>query len=140
MLESRTEQIEERRQLVKERQEESLRHREQLLRELEIANQLTQRDLKKAEEEKEQLKLDLRQQVNFALISVSFIKVLNYIDEPTVSHSVFNVRESCHWTYKSCFVGEILFLQIYFIADAKVLLKLVCEFLKKNPATEFYDY
>lgn len=63
VLEARTEQIEDRMLEVKERQEESLRHREQLLRELEIANQLTQRDLQKAEEEKEQLKLDLKQQV-----------------------------------------------------------------------------
>lgn len=66
VMEARTEQIEDRMLQVKERQEESLRHREQLLRELEIANQLTRRDMKKAEEEKEQLKLDLKQQVKIS--------------------------------------------------------------------------
>ena len=48
---------------VRERQEESLRHREQLLREMEIANQLTRRDQEKAEAEKEELKLELLEQV-----------------------------------------------------------------------------
>lgn len=49
---------------VRVRHEESIKQREQLLRELEIANQLTRRDQEKIEAEKEQLKLDLRQQVS----------------------------------------------------------------------------
>ena len=64
VMEARTDQIEDRMQQVKERQEESLKHREELLRELEIANQLTRRDVAKAEDDKLQLKLELKQQVS----------------------------------------------------------------------------
>ncbi|KAH3887553.1 trichoplein keratin filament-binding protein-like [Dreissena polymorpha] len=63
VLEGRSEQIEDRREEIKARQEESLKHREQLVRELEIANQLTRRDFQKKEADKEQLKLDLKQQL-----------------------------------------------------------------------------
>ena len=63
VLDSRNQQIEDRMEEVRERQEESLRHREQLLREMEIANQLTRRDQEKAEAEKEELKLELLEQV-----------------------------------------------------------------------------
>lgn len=63
VLESRNEQIEERMEEVRVRHEESIKQREQLLRELEIASQLTKRDQEKIEAEKEQLKLDLKQQL-----------------------------------------------------------------------------
>ena len=66
MLGARNQQIETRMEEVRERQEESLRHREQLLREMEIANQLTKRDQEKAEAEKEELKLELIEQVRMA--------------------------------------------------------------------------
>jgi hypothetical protein len=48
---------------VQREREESLRQREKLIAEMEIANQMTQRDLEKAEEQKEALKLDLKGQV-----------------------------------------------------------------------------
>lgn len=68
VLESRTEQIEERMEEVRVRHEESIKQREQLLRELEIASQLTRRDQEKIEAEKEQLKLDLKQQVSCSYV------------------------------------------------------------------------
>lgn len=63
VMEARTEQIEDRMEEVRRRHEESIWQREQLLRELEIANQLTRRDQEKIEAEREQLKLDLKQQL-----------------------------------------------------------------------------
>lgn len=59
----RQEQIEEKLEEVQREREESLRQREQLIQEMEVANQMTQRDLEKAEEQKEALKLDLKGQV-----------------------------------------------------------------------------
>ncbi|KAL4223980.1 hypothetical protein ACF0H5_017439 [Mactra antiquata] len=63
VMEARNDQIEDRMEQVKLRHEESIKQREQLLRELEIANQLTRRDQEKIEAEKEQFKLDLKQQL-----------------------------------------------------------------------------
>lgn len=63
MFRDRQEQIEEKLEEVQREREESLRQREQLIQEMEIANQMTQRDLEKAEEQKEALKLDLKGQV-----------------------------------------------------------------------------
>jgi hypothetical protein len=68
VLDSRTQQIEGRMEEVRLRHEESIKQREQLLRELEIANQLTRRDQEKVEAEREQLKLDLKQQVSFCIV------------------------------------------------------------------------
>ncbi|WAR02632.1 TCHP-like protein [Mya arenaria] len=62
VMEARSDQIDDRMEQVRQRKAESIEHREQLLRELEIANQLTKRDVQKQEAEKEQLKLDLREQ------------------------------------------------------------------------------
>lgn len=64
MFKDRQEQIEEKLEEVQREREESLRQREQLIEEMEIANQLTQRDLERAEEQKEALKLDLKGQVS----------------------------------------------------------------------------
>ncbi|XP_052797662.1 trichoplein keratin filament-binding protein-like [Mya arenaria] len=63
VMEARSDQIDDRMEQVRQRKAESIEHREQLLRELEIANQLTKRDVQKQEAEKEQLKLDLREQL-----------------------------------------------------------------------------
>lgn len=63
MFRDRQEQIEEKLEEVQREREESLRQREQLIQEMEVANQMTQRDLEKAEEQKEALKLDLKGQV-----------------------------------------------------------------------------
>ncbi|KAL5016433.1 hypothetical protein ScPMuIL_006022 [Solemya velum] len=63
VIQDRQQQIGEKMEVVRLQQEESLQHREQLLREMEVANQLTQRDQKEAEAQKEALKLDLKEQM-----------------------------------------------------------------------------
>ena len=63
MLEGRQEQIAEKLEEVKRRQQESLDRREELLRELEIANQLTQREQERAQAEQEAIKQELKEQV-----------------------------------------------------------------------------
>lgn len=75
VLEARNEQIGERIEEVKARQEESIRHREQLLRELDIANQLTKRDQEKLEAEREQLKEDLKQQMTARRVEEEELKL-----------------------------------------------------------------
>lgn len=64
VFKDRQQQIEEKLEEVQREREESLRQREQLIEEMEIANQMTQRDLERAEEQKEALKLDLKGQVS----------------------------------------------------------------------------
>ncbi|KAL8604635.1 hypothetical protein ACOMHN_013415 [Nucella lapillus] len=64
VLEGRQEQIVDKLEEVKRRQQESLERREELLRELEIANQLTQREQKKVQEEQEAFKQELKEQVD----------------------------------------------------------------------------
>ncbi|OWF44310.1 Trichoplein keratin filament-binding protein [Mizuhopecten yessoensis] len=63
VLDDRQQQIETRIEENREQQELSLKHREQLLREMEVANQMTHRDQKKAEAQKEALKMDLQEQM-----------------------------------------------------------------------------
>ncbi|XP_048753198.1 trichoplein keratin filament-binding protein-like isoform X2 [Ostrea edulis] len=63
VFKDRQQQIEEKLEEVQQEREESLRQREKLIAEMEIANQMTQRDLEKAEEQKEALKLDLEGQI-----------------------------------------------------------------------------
>ncbi|KAK3611704.1 hypothetical protein CHS0354_034375 [Potamilus streckersoni] len=63
VLDERQNQIEDRMEDVRQQQEESLRQREILLREIEIANQMTRREQEEAEQQKEALKLDLREQI-----------------------------------------------------------------------------
>lgn len=63
MLEGRQEQIAEKLEEVKRRQQESLDRREELLRELEIANQLTRREQERAQAEQEAIKQELKEQV-----------------------------------------------------------------------------
>lgn len=57
-------------EVVRLQQEESLQQREQLVREMEVANQLTQRDQNEAEVQREALKLDLQEQVGFYSVIV----------------------------------------------------------------------
>ncbi|XP_061166307.1 trichoplein keratin filament-binding protein-like [Saccostrea echinata] len=63
VFKDRQRQIEEKLEEVQREREESLFQREKLIEEMEIANQMTQRDLEKAEEQKEALKLDLKGQI-----------------------------------------------------------------------------
>lgn len=63
VLDDRQQQIELRIEENREQQELSLKHREQLLREMEVANQMTHRDKKLAEAQKEAVKLDLQEQI-----------------------------------------------------------------------------
>ena len=66
MLEARQEQIADKLEEVKRRQQESLERREELLRELEIANQLTRREQEMAQAEQETFRKGLREQVQLA--------------------------------------------------------------------------
>lgn len=78
---------------VRERQEESLRHREQLLREMEIANQLTRRDQEKAEAEKEELKLELLEQVKpKLLIMINFYVKRIFLRLENVFHCTYLIK------------------------------------------------
>ncbi|KAK7087908.1 trichoplein keratin filament-binding protein-like [Littorina saxatilis] len=63
VLEGRQEQIANKLEEVKRRQQESLERREELLRELEIASQLTRREQEKAQKDQEVFKHDLKEQV-----------------------------------------------------------------------------
>ena len=63
MLEGRQEQIAKKLEEVKRRQQESLDRREELLRELEIASQLTRREQERAQAEQEAIKQELKEQV-----------------------------------------------------------------------------
>ncbi|XP_076473107.1 trichoplein keratin filament-binding protein-like [Babylonia areolata] len=63
VLEGRQEQIADKLEEVKRRQQESLERREELLRELEVANQLTQREQERAQEEQEAFKQELKEQM-----------------------------------------------------------------------------
>ncbi|XP_053375365.1 trichoplein keratin filament-binding protein-like [Mercenaria mercenaria] len=81
VLESRTEQIEERMEAVRFRHEESIKQREQLLRELEIANQLTRRDQEKIEADREQLKHDLKQQLTARKVEEEDMKLRLQLEE-----------------------------------------------------------
>ncbi|XP_033747698.1 trichoplein keratin filament-binding protein-like [Pecten maximus] len=63
VLDDRQQQIVTRIEENREQQELSLKHREQLLREMEVANQMTHRDKQKAEAEKEAIKMDLQEQM-----------------------------------------------------------------------------
>ncbi|XP_060076042.1 trichoplein keratin filament-binding protein-like [Ylistrum balloti] len=63
VLDDRQQQIELRIEENREQQELSLKHREQLLREMEVANQMTHREQKQAEAQKEAFKLDLKEQM-----------------------------------------------------------------------------
>nr|KAG5713133.1 hypothetical protein BaRGS_007660 [Batillaria attramentaria] len=63
VLEGRQEQINAKLEEVQLRQQESLERREQLLQEIEIANQLTRREQEKAKAEQEALKHNLKEQI-----------------------------------------------------------------------------
>lgn len=63
VLEGRQEQIIDKLEEVRQQQQESLERREQLLNEIEIANQLTRREQEKVEAERKELKLNLEEQV-----------------------------------------------------------------------------
>lgn len=74
MLDERRRQVAERMEAVNEEQQESLERREELLRELEFAQQMTRREKEDQEEEKRRRKSELESQVcNFIdHVSVSF--------------------------------------------------------------------
>ncbi|XP_064620482.1 trichoplein keratin filament-binding protein-like [Lineus longissimus] len=63
VFEGRQEQLDLQMDEVRKEQEESLMRREELLREIEVANQLTQRDIEKKEEEKAGRKKELEAQI-----------------------------------------------------------------------------
>jgi trichoplein keratin filament-binding protein len=65
VLEGRQEQIAEKLDEVRRRQQESLERREELVREMEIASQLTRREQEERQAEQEALKQDLEEQVFF---------------------------------------------------------------------------
>ena len=72
MLEGRQEQIADKIEEVKRRQQESLDRREELLRELEIANQLTRREQERAQAEQEAIKHELKEQVG---LTCNYVRV-----------------------------------------------------------------
>ena len=79
MLESRQEQISLKLEELHERQVESLEHRELLVREMEIASQLTRRDQEEQEAAREAFKLNLEEQVgvdSFSTSSRSFFTLI----------------------------------------------------------------
>ena len=59
----RQDQIKDRMAAIREEQEDSLRRREELLKEIEMANQLTRRDQEQAEQAREERKEELEAQV-----------------------------------------------------------------------------
>ena len=64
-MDDRQRQIEDRMEQNRIEQAESLKQREQLIREMEIAQQMTHREQQEAEAQKEALKLNLKEQVCF---------------------------------------------------------------------------
>ena len=68
----RQEQIEAKMDAVKRQQEESIERREELLNELELVNQMTQREVKEKEAQRETIRRDLDAQVTKCLIKTYF--------------------------------------------------------------------
>lgn len=66
VLDERQRQLEQRIEENRIQQEESLIQREQILREVEIANQMTHREMQEADDEKKMFKLQLKEQVSLA--------------------------------------------------------------------------
>ena len=64
VLDDRSRQIADRMESVRRQQEESLERREELLREIEIANQMTRREVRHQQDAKTQRERELRAQVN----------------------------------------------------------------------------